>query len=58
MASVEIKEKLINLVRIHPELYDKQHLKYRDVACSRSLWKEFAKELQLTGMLELFLSNA
>ena len=50
MASVdEKKEKLIELVRNHPELYDKRQLKYRDVNYSRALWKEFAKELQFKG---------
>ena len=42
-------DKLIELVRERPSLYDPSHAKNRDRNFVRQVWGEIASELQVTG---------
>lgn len=44
-------EKLIELVRNYPELYDLSNKKYMDACFKNNVWNKIGKELKLEGKL-------
>lgn len=44
-------EKLIELVRRYPVLYDLSHAKYMDTDHKNTIWSKIAEEMETTGNL-------
>lgn len=42
-------EKLIELVRRYPVLYDLSHTKYMDTDFKNTIWRKIAEEIETTG---------
>ena len=50
LSTVQISEKIIEMVRQHPVLYDQRLQEYRDVNIAGNLWASIAASLQMDGI--------
>ncbi|XP_075530139.1 uncharacterized protein LOC142563470 [Dermacentor variabilis] len=56
-AATSTSEMLIELVRNHPVLYDKRHLKHKDNVLKDDLWHKIGREWQLNLCMHVSIKN-
>jgi len=50
LLSIDISEKIINLVRDHPEIYNQRMKEYKDKDIASNIWKRIANEMSIDGV--------